>query len=53
VGIAVAHGTRALGAGFTALTDVTRPLGAVTVTIVTVTIFRYASPVERGARTPR
>ena len=50
LGVIATQTTRAVGLSFAALTNVTRPLGAVTMTLVTLTVLRYASEVERAAR---
>jgi hypothetical protein len=51
LGVIAAQSTRAVGSSFDALTNVTRPVGAVTVALVMLTVLRYATEVERAART--
>jgi hypothetical protein len=48
-GAVATRSTRAIGVVFDALTNVTRPLGAVTVALVMLAVLRYAGEVERAA----
>jgi hypothetical protein len=49
----VAVRSRMAGSTAYRVTNVTRPLGAVTVALVTLAVLRYANEVERAVRTTR